>query len=41
MFIMADLPKHRVDVAKPFIIMGIDYAGPVILRDRKGQPYKK
>lgn len=38
--IMADLPKHRVEIAKPFSITGLDYAGPVILRDRKGRPYK-
>lgn len=38
--IMADLPKHRVEAARPFSITGIDYAGPVILPDRKGRPYK-
>ncbi|XP_072377748.1 uncharacterized protein [Diabrotica undecimpunctata] len=38
--IMADLPKHRVQISKPFANTGIDYAGPVLLRDRKGRPYK-
>nr|CAI5839870.1 unnamed protein product [Callosobruchus analis] len=38
--IMADLPKQRVQVSRPFSITGIDYAGPVSLRDRKGRSYK-
>lgn len=38
--LMGDLPKHRVQIAKPFSITGIDYAGPMMLRDRKGRPYK-
>ena len=38
--IMADLPKQRVEISKPFSITGLDYAGPIILRDRKGRPYK-
>ncbi|XP_072402496.1 uncharacterized protein [Diabrotica undecimpunctata] len=37
---MADLPEHRVQISKPFANTGIDYAGPVLLRDRKGRPYK-
>ncbi|CAG7828755.1 unnamed protein product [Allacma fusca] len=40
---MADLPIHRVTPSQPFSHVGIDYAGPVILRNmlgRKSQQYK-
>ena len=36
--LMADLPKDRVRVGKPFLHAGVDYAGPVEVKviDRKG-----
>ncbi|CAG7728743.1 unnamed protein product, partial [Allacma fusca] len=40
---MADLTIHRVTPSQPFSHVGIDYAGPVILRNmlgRKSQQYK-
>ncbi|XP_070529644.1 uncharacterized protein [Cardiocondyla obscurior] len=33
--IMADLPNKRVNVARPFSHAGIDYAGPILLKDHK------
>lgn len=38
--IMAHLPTERVNVANTFSIVGIDYAGPFMLKDRKGKNYK-
>lgn len=38
--IMADLPKHRVEISPPFSITGLDYAGPFILKDKKGRGCK-
>ncbi|KAJ0182261.1 hypothetical protein K1T71_001630 [Dendrolimus kikuchii] len=35
--IMADLPKERTQLEFPFLISGIDYAGPVLIVDRKGR----
>lgn len=38
--IMAHLPKDRVTCMNPFYISGIDYAGPFLLKDRKGHGSK-
>lgn len=38
--IMADLPEKRVTVMNPFHVTGIDYAGPFLLKDRKGRGSK-
>lgn len=38
--IMGDLPKHRVQISPPFSVTGLDYAGPLLLRDKKSRPYK-
>lgn len=32
--IMADLPENRVTVSSPFTNVGVDYAGPFLLKDR-------
>lgn len=37
---MADLPTERVNVTTAFDIVGIDYAGPFLLKDRKGRGSK-
>lgn len=41
--IMADLPRSRVSECRPFSRIGIDYAGPLAMRDnrlRKSRQYK-
>lgn len=38
--IMGDLPSKRVTPAPPFYTVGLDYAGPFILRDRRGRGFK-
>lgn len=38
--IMADLPESRVKISPPFHITGLDYAGPFVLKDRKGRGCK-
>ncbi|XP_069355024.1 uncharacterized protein [Maniola hyperantus] len=35
--IMGDLPKERTQLEHPFINTGVDYAGPVLILDRKGR----
>lgn len=34
---MAPLPKYRVQQLKPFLISGVDYAGPITLRGLRGK----
>ncbi|XP_049886542.1 uncharacterized protein LOC126381028 isoform X1 [Pectinophora gossypiella] len=38
--IMGNLPKQRVQLEFPFIDTGTDYAGPILLADRKGRGCK-
>lgn len=38
--IMADLPQRRVNISNPFHTTGVDYAGPFIIKDRKGRGCK-
>ena len=38
--LMGDLPVDRVTLRKPFSVTGIDFAGPVLLKDRPGRNYK-
>lgn len=35
--IMGQLPKFRVQPASPFNTTGVDYAGPLLIKDRKGR----
>uniref|UniRef100_A0A2A4IUY1 Integrase catalytic domain-containing protein n=1 Tax=Heliothis virescens TaxID=7102 RepID=A0A2A4IUY1_HELVI len=37
--VMGDLPNSRVNPSPPFYTSGLDYAGPFILRDRRGRGY--
>lgn len=37
---MGDLPSSRVMPCRPFLIAGVDYAGPFLLRDRKTRKYQ-
>nr|XP_043065771.1 uncharacterized protein LOC122321020 [Drosophila bipectinata] len=39
--LMADLPSIRITQSLPFVNSGCDYAGPIILKDRKGRNAKK
>lgn len=39
-YIMGNLPAKRIAPSRPFLITGIDYAGPILLRDRKGRNFK-
>lgn len=39
--IMGNLPEGRVSPSPPFHIVGIDYAGPFIIKDRKGRGSKQ
>ncbi|GJQ80629.1 hypothetical protein Trydic_g9215 [Trypoxylus dichotomus] len=34
---MGQLPKHRVTANHPFYATGVDYAGPVLIRDKRGR----
>lgn len=34
-YIMGDLPDSRITPSRPFLISGLDYAGPFLLKDRK------
>lgn len=38
--IMGDLPAHRVQPSHPFHVTGVDYAGPIMVKDRKGRGCK-
>ncbi|XP_043466815.1 uncharacterized protein LOC122501430 [Leptopilina heterotoma] len=38
--IMGDLPKARVSPSPPFYNTGVDYAGPFMIKDRKGRGAK-
>ncbi|XP_026464924.1 uncharacterized protein LOC113367541 [Ctenocephalides felis] len=38
---MGNLPKYRVTPQSPFFICGVDYGGPILLRDRQTRGYKK
>ncbi|CAG7725597.1 unnamed protein product, partial [Allacma fusca] len=38
--VMGNLPQHRVTPSRPFSHVGIDYAGPVLLRSWKGRKSK-
>lgn len=38
--IMGNLPSSRLTPAPPFMTTGLDYAGPFVLRDRRGRGYK-
>ncbi|GJQ74686.1 hypothetical protein Trydic_g21538 [Trypoxylus dichotomus] len=35
--IMGQLPKHRVTANHPFYATGVDYVGPVLIRDKRGR----
>lgn len=39
-YIMGNLPASRITPARPFLTTGLDYAGPFLLRDRKGRNFK-
>lgn len=38
--IMGELPEERVTPCRPFLVRGIDYAGPFSLKDRQTKNYK-
>lgn len=38
--IMGDLPAARVQPALPFVKVGVDYAGPFLMKDRRGRGCK-
>ncbi|KMQ83983.1 hypothetical protein RF55_18660 [Lasius niger] len=38
--LMADLPRSRVNPARPFQIAGVDYAGPIYVRTSPGRGHK-
>lgn len=37
---MGNLPNTRLSPSRPFSISGVDYAGPFLIKDRKGCNYK-
>lgn len=39
--LMSNLPKSRVTPSLPFSEVGVDYAGPLYIKDPKGRGYKK
>lgn len=38
--IMANLPKERINLIRPFLATGVDYAGPIQIRTTKGRGFK-
>lgn len=38
--IMGDLPKDRVCPAPPFFVTGVDYAGPILIKNKSGRGAK-
>lgn len=38
-YVMADLPKCRVSITRPFLNVGIDFCGPFLLKDRLTKHY--
>lgn len=38
--IMGNLPKHRLEPAPPFYNCGVDFAGPVLIKNKKGRGSK-
>jgi len=38
--LMGELPQSRVSIAAPFHNTGVDYAGPLLIKDRKGRGCK-
>lgn len=38
--IMGNLPQTRLQITYPFFVTGVDYAGPFIIKDRKGRGTK-
>lgn len=39
-YLMGNLPQSRVMPARPFLSCGVDYAGPFLIKDRKGRGCK-
>lgn len=39
-YIMGNLPKHRLTPSRPFLFTGIDFMGPVLLKDRLTRNFK-
>lgn len=39
-YLMGSLPTARLTPTRPFKVCGIDYAGPILIRDRKTRNYK-
>lgn len=35
--IMGDLPAERLEPRQPFAVVGVDYAGPLLLKDKRGR----
>lgn len=38
--LMGDLPRHRVEPARPFLHAGVDYAGPFLIRSSRMRGHK-
>lgn len=39
-YLMGNLPTSRLTPTRPFLIAGVDYAGPYLIRDRKTRNFK-
>ncbi|XP_018368526.1 PREDICTED: uncharacterized protein LOC108764680 [Trachymyrmex cornetzi] len=39
--IMGDLPRDRVSVSRPFVNVGVDFCGPIHIRERRGRGSKR
>lgn len=37
---LGNLPANRIEASLPFIFTGVDYAGPFMIRDKKGRGFK-